>query len=333
MPHANIAIFIPHVGCPARCSFCDQHRITGGVRAPSPGEVRETLAAAIKRLKNDPRETEIAFFGGSFTAVPDGYRNALLEVAEDAVRRYGLKGIRCSTRPDAVDGRMAAFLRSHGVTAVELGAQSMRDEVLRQNRRGHTAEDVRRAAACIREAGITLGLQMMTGLYGDDDAGARFTVQSLLALRPQEMRIYPTLVLENTMLADLWRAGKYVPQTLDAAVGLCAALVPQIERAGVRLLRVGLHDSPETKNALAGPYHPAFAELVRGKIFLDALLAELSGRGIRRAVVAVPERLLSAAKGHGKRNLAALGAAGYDVRIVPDASLSGTLFKIMETDR
>ncbi len=333
MPHANIAVFIPHVGCPGQCSFCDQRQITGSRRAPTPDEVRATLEDAARKLKNDPKETEIAFFGGSFTAVPKDYRDALLEAAGEAVRRWGLAGIRCSTRPDAVDRETAEDLKRRGVTSVELGAQSMRDEVLQKNGRGHTAEDVRRAALYVREAGLSLGLQMMTGLFGDDDEGARFTAEELLRLHPDGMRIYPTLVLEHTRLAALWRAGEYAPQTLDGAVALCAELIGRIERAGVRVLKVGLHDSAETKNALAGPYHPAFMELCRGKIFLDALLSELTARGCRRAVVAVPERLLSTAKGHGKRNLAALSKAGFDVKILPDASLSGVLYQILETDR
>ncbi len=333
MPHANIAVFIPHIGCPARCSFCDQRQITGNRSAPTPQEVRESLEAAAKKLKHDPKETEIAFFGGSFTAVPKEYGNALLQIASETVRKYGLMGIRCSTRPDAVDEETAARLKNYGVTSVELGAQSMRDEVLLKNGRGHSAEDVRKAAACIRNAGLSLGLQMMTGLYGDDDEGALYTADALLSLAPKEMRIYPTLVLKGTTLQKLWSEGKYVPQTLDGAVELCAKLIGKIERAGVRLLKVGLHDSAETKNALAGPYHPAFMELCRGKIFLDALLSELRALSCRRAVVAVPERSLSTAKGHGKWNLAALARAGFDVKILPDASLSGVLYQILETDR
>lgn len=333
MPHANLSVFIPHVGCRERCSFCDQHRITGREKAPTAQEVAGLLEDAAAKYRGDPKDAEIAFFGGSFTAVPLPYMQSLLSAAAEICRRYGFSGIRCSTRPDAIDDERLTILKKYGVTAVELGAQSMDDGVLAKNRRGHTAEDVHRGAALIRRYGMKLGLQMMTGLPGDSDAGALETARQLLALHPGEMRIYPALVLENTELCDWYRAGEYAPQTLENAVDLCAKLIPMIEGAGVRLLKVGLHDSAETKDCVAGPYHPAFMELCRGKIFLDALLPELLARKCKTAVIAVAPKMLSVAKGHGKCNEKALLSKGIHVKFTPDESLSGRTYKLLETDR
>ena len=188
-----------------------------------------------ERMQN----AEIAFFGGSFTAIDPDYRLALLKTAHAACETYGFAGIRCSTRPDAIDDERLTVLKQYGVTAIELGAQSMDGEVLLLNRRGHTAKDVENAARLIRAYDFELGLQMMTGLPGDSDAKAMKTVERLLALKPDTMRIYPTIVLENTPLCDLYRAGKYTPQTLKDAVLLCAKLIPMIEQRGVKLIRVG----------------------------------------------------------------------------------------------
>ncbi len=292
-----------------------------------------TLQQAAQQLGDRVQNAEIAFFGGSFTAIDHAYRSALLETAAQACVRYGFSGVRCSTRPDAIDRERLDQLKTHYVTAIELGAQSMDDGVLQKNRRGHTARDVENAAAMIRSYGFELGLQMMTGLPGDTDEKALETVHALLALQPDTMRIYPTIVLENTALCDWYRAGTYAPQTLDAAVSLCARLIPRIERAGVRLIRVGLHASEELENRVAGPYRPAFMELCRGRIFLEDLLSALRGRGLRSAVVEVNPRRLSVAVGQKRCNLRALENMGYAVEIRPNESISGATFRIRETGR
>lgn len=275
------------------------------------------------------QNAEIAFFGGSFTAIDRCYMTDLLCVAHDACERYGFAGIRCSTRPDAIDRERLALLKAYGVTAIELGAQSMDDGVLSMNRRGHTAQDVCRVSALIHAYGFELGLQMMTGLPGDSDEKAVATAKALLALMPDTMRIYPTIVLENTQLCDWYRAGQYVPQTLEDAVSLCAKLIPMIEKQGVRLIRVGLHASEELENRVAGPYHPAFMELCRSRIFLTQLTAALRERGVREAVVEVNPRMLSTALGQKRQNLAALLAAGFSAQIRPAADVPGRTFRIL----
>lgn len=274
------------------------------------------------------QNAEIAFFGGSFTAIDPDYRLALLKIAHAACETYGFAGIRCSTRPDAIDDERLTVLKQYGVTAIELGAQSMDDEVLLLNRRGHTAKDVENAARLIRAYGFELGLQMMTGLPGDSDAKAMKTVERLLALKPNTMRIYPTIVLENTPLCDLYRAGKYTPQTLEEAVSLCAKLIPMIEQRGVKLIRVGLHASEELENRVAGPFHPAFMELCRSAIFRENVLKALQARNDSEVTIDVDPRMLSIALGQKKENLQHFSKHGYTVHIRPDASLSGGTYRL-----
>lgn len=276
---------------------------------------------------------QIAFFGGSFTAIDRQYMIDLLAAAHKAVERFGFHGIRCSTRPDAIDRERLEILKKYGVTAIELGAQSMNDEVLRLNRRGHTAKDVQNASRLIREYGFELGLQMMTGLPGDTDEKAVETMRALVALKPDTMRIYPTIVLENTLLCDWHRAGIYQPQTLEEAVSLCARLIPEIENAGVKIIRVGLHASEALENCAAGPYHPAFMELCRSRIFIEELTTELRVKNIQRAAVAVAPQMLSIALGQKRGNIEKLREMGYEIEIRPDLTLSGRIYRIEESGR
>lgn len=291
------------------------------------------LERAAEQLGSRVQSAEIAFFGGSFTAIDCEYMIALLQTAQAVCMRHGFAGIRCSTRPDAVDRVRLDILKAYGVTAVELGAQSMDDGVLQLNRRGHTAQDVCRASELVRTYGFELGLQMMTGLLGAAQETDTETARALLRLKPDTMRIYPTIVLENTQLCNWYRAGRYAPQTLEEAVALCTRLIPMIEAAGVRLIRVGLHASEELENRVAGPYHPAFMELCRSRIFLFGLLAELERRGLRKAAVEVDPRMLSIALGQKRQNVERLREMGYEIEIEPEKALSGGTYRINETGR
>ena len=275
MKHANIALFVPHMGCPHRCSFCNQRRITGQGQLPRKEDVTRAVETALRSGKCDPQKTEIAFFGGSFTAMDPAYQRELLEAAFPYVQKGAVKGIRISTRPDAVDEDVLKRLRDCGVSAVELGAQSMDDDVLEQNGRGHTAAQVISASEAVRRHGFSLGLQMMTGLYGDTPQGAVRTAQTLADCLPDTMRIYPTLVLRDTRLEALYRSGEYTPMTLEEAVSLCSELLSFFGERQIRVIRLGLHDSEETASCVAGPYHPAFAELCRSRLFLRNVLSFL----------------------------------------------------------
>ena len=261
---ARAAVFVPHLGCPNDCVFCNQRAIAGVTVPASPEDVR---IAAERVRRSGAANAEIAFFGGSFTAIERGYMRSLLEAASAELKKGGFSGIRLSTRPDCVDGEVLADLKAAGVTVIELGAQSMRDEVLAQSGRGHTADDTRRAAELIRSHGIRLGLQMMTGLPGDDDEGAIYTANELVKLAPECVRIYPTVVLKNTALARMYERGEYAPQTVEEAVALCVRLVSVFDAAGVKVIRLGLqHTESCESDVVAGAWHPAFGELVYGEL-------------------------------------------------------------------
>ena len=319
-----IPIFVPHWGCRHECVFCNQKRISG----------QETHAAAadVRRAAEGAQGVEMAFYGGSFTAIPVQEQEELLDAALPFLHAGTLSALRVSTRPDAIDGETLARLRRFGVETIELGAQSMRDEVLLRTKRGHTAADVRRAAAAVKAAGFQLILQMMTGLPGDDDDGAVYTARELIALQPDGVRIYPTVVVRDTELYALWQAGAYRAHTVEDAVRVCARLVPLFRAAGIPIIRLGLNptDVLSAGAAAAGAYHPALGELVLARIALEQMRALLAAQGdVRdcRAVFAVPPGGISQAVGQKRSNVAALCREFglRDVRICPQVSKTGEI--------
>ena len=218
---------------------------------------------------------------------------------------------------------MLTLLRSYKVSSIELGAQSMSDEVLTANDRGHTAEDVRTASKLIKRYGFSLGLQMMTGLYKSSDELDRQTASEFIALRPDTVRIYPTIVMKGTRLGELYEEGAYHPQELDSAVGLCADLLKLFEENDIRVIRLGLHDSESLRrDMLSGPYHPSFRELCESRIMLDKALELLSGREPGVYGIAVNPRSRSKLTGNKKSNLKALSERGYTLEIIEDDCLS-----------
>lgn len=323
MRHANIAMFVPHAGCPHQCSFCNQKTISGASEALTAEDVTETLEFARKNDRLDPEKSEIAFFGGSFTAIDRAYMLSLLSAAKPYIDGGFFKGVRISTRPDAIDGEILAVLKAYGVTAIELGAQSTDDAVLLRNRRGHTARDIFSAAEKIKAAGFELGLQMMTGLWGSSPEADMKTAQDILSMHPATVRVYPTVVLEDTYLAAALKSGEYIPQTLEEATELCARLLLLFKNAGVRVIRLGLHSGGDVeKGCLAGAYHPAFRELCEGVIYRDKLFAlaeKLDKNG--EYIFEVPLNSLSKAKGQGKRNEKALRNRGIQCTIKGNGKL------------
>lgn len=322
MKHSNISIFVAHIGCPHICSFCDQHTISGSRRAPSAEEVRAVCEKALGEV-DDPRCSEIAFFGGSFTAIPRPYMLSLLSAAGEFVGEGRFKGIRISTRPDYIDDEVLTLLRSHGVTAIELGAQSMDDAVLAANERGHSSQDVIDASRLIREYGFELGLQMMTGLYGSSAESDRETARKIIGIKPDTVRIYPVVVLRGTRLAELYEQGEYKMMPFDDMVRLCAELIVEFEGEGVRVIKCGLHasDGVDGERA-AGYYHPAFRELCDMYIYRDRiekLLGECRGHD---AEVFVGQRCISRAVGQKKANLSYFRGRGYNVTIRGESGLS-----------
>jgi len=319
MKLTNISIFVPHAGCPHRCSFCDQRTISGSVKVPDVGEVFELLKEQAPHLAERGMTAEIAFFGGSFTAIERGYMESLLLAADRAIKKFPVyTGIRCSTRPDCVDERIVRVLKKYGVTAVELGAQSMSDEVLSANERGHTSEDVRQAARLIRESGIELGLQMMTGLYRDTPEKCLYTAEQFIKLRPETVRIYPTVILKNTKLGELFESGEYKSFSFEETVELCVKLHREFAINGVRIIRMGLHASPEIeRDMLGGVYHPALREIVESRIFLEDLKRQILGVKKGKHLVYTDPKNISKAVGQNKSNINALAEMGYEVQFKP----------------
>lgn len=327
-----MALFVPNNGCPHACSFCSQRSITGVQAQPTADDVRSAAETAIASLEEKSKEAEIAFFGGSFTAIRREYMLELLQAAEPYIKSGSFKGIRISTRPDYIDAEILAILKKYGVTTVELGAQSMDNHVLARNGRGHTAEQVVSASRQIRAAGFSLGLQMMTGLMGDSDDGARKTAAKIVSLRPDCVRIYPTITLRGTELGDAYLRGEYAPQTLEDAVELCADLLDFFDSYHIPVIRLGLHASPELeRDMLAGPWHPAFRELCESRRFLKKILHELQVRQTAPGpvTVCVHPKCISQASGQKKSNLRALAAHGYNVKFEPDASVEHGCIKIL----
>lgn len=327
MSHSNISIFVPHAGCPHLCSFCDQRTITGKTASPHAEDVKRICMQALNEV-SDPSDTEIAFFGGSFTAIPREYMLELLGAAKPFLGSGGFKGIRISTRPDCIDDETLRLLGEYGVSAIELGAQSMSDKVLSANMRGHTAADVFKASELIRQHGFELGLQIMVGLYRSDIADERMTADAVRDIAPDTVRIYPVCVLDGTRLAELYQSGEYRLMSFDEELGLCAEFAASFDRAGIKLLRIGLHASESVeRGVVAGYYHPAFGELVRSRIIRD-IIEDNMPAGCEMLTVYCGRKLISAAGGHKKSNKSYFSEKGVRLDIKPDSTLGDREIKI-----
>ncbi|MCH5200328.1 MAG: radical SAM protein [Oscillospiraceae bacterium] len=318
MKQTNLSIFIPHKGCPNTCSFCNQRFISGSDRAPTPEEVRAILAGQVPLLENNGLQAEIAFFGGSFTAVDRDYRRELLLAASEYVSefpdQYG--GIRCSTRPDCIDEGIMEELKLFGVTAVELGAQSMNDGVLKANLRGHTAEDVRRASGLIKAYGIELGLQMMTGLYTDKPEYCLDTAKQFAELHCDTVRIYPTVILKGTMLDELREKGVYDSFSFEETVELCAMLLDFFDSVSIPVIRLGLHASEEVERQMTGGvYHPALGEVVESRRMLHKMLEKMQQQRVKKFIVYTDRKNMSLVSGHGGCNRQKLSELGITFKL------------------
>ena len=317
MKHINVALFVPDEGCPHRCSFCNQKTISGAVHPLHPDEIDKAVNTALNSA--DCNEGEIAFFGGSFTAIDRMYMLSLLERANRYVKAGHFKGIRISTRPDCITEEILSILKQYGVTAIELGCQSMDDNVLALNTRGHSEADVYRSSDLIKSFGFELGLQMMTGLYGDTEEKSIETARKIIAIKPETVRIYPTVVLEGTRLCELYRKGEYSPQTVDEASDLCKTLLKMFNSAGISVIRLGLHSGGNVDDGfVAGAYHPAFREICESKLYLEEVLSQLKEKAINegRIEITVGGRFVSMLTGQKKSNIYKLNDMGYEVVIV-----------------
>lgn len=273
-----VPVFVPHLGCPNDCVFCNQRRISGQTVPATAETVREAMRKAADLPKNGGKR-QLAFYGGSFTAIPAAEQEELLSTAKEYVDKGELDSLRLSTRPDAIDGEILNRLIRYGVETVEIGAQSLDDEVLLLAGRGHTASDVENASKQIKAAGLKLILQMMTGLPGDTDEKDIETARKIISLKPDGVRIYPTVIVRDTALYDLWQCGRYTEHTVEDAVRVCAKLLPMFDEAGITVIRLGLNPTEELSGGAAagGAYHPALGELVKSRIMYEHARGVLAG--------------------------------------------------------
>ena len=316
MKHINVALFVPDEGCPHRCSFCNQKTISGKTKSLEINDIDSAVETALKSA--DCNKGEIAFFGGSFTAIDKDYMISLLERAKIYIDKGLFAGIRISTRPDCINEEILDILKSYGVTSIELGCQSMDDEVLSLNNRGHRADDVVKSAKLIKEYGFEFGVQMMTGLYGDNNETAIETARKLIALSPDTARIYPTVVLENTELERLYKLGSYKPQTVEEAADLCSELLMMFHENDIKVIRVGLHSGGNVEEGfVAGAYHPAFREICESRIYLKKVLSEIKRQGTEKGeiTVTVGTPYVSMMSGQKKSNSQKLREMGYILKI------------------
>ena len=299
-----VPFFISHRGCPHQCVFCDQVKIAGATgEFPSKTEIIEKIAEY--RASGRRSSVEVAFYGGTFTALPLPEQEKLLSPLQPLVVTGEVEAIRISTRPDSVDPRAIQFLRAMGVTTVELGVQSMADDVLACSGRGHTAAHADRACRLLRQAGFTVGIQLMPGLPADTPEKSLASLVRVMDLKPDFLRIYPTLVIAGTPLAALYLQGSYSPMHLEAAVHLCKVMLHLAWKSGLPVIRMGLQPTAELANAgtvLAGPFHPAFRHLVESELCFDLLVRMIGEwRGSSIAVTCAPSRV-STVTGHKRGN-------------------------------
>lgn len=316
-----IPIFIPHLGCPNGCVFCDQKKITGVGTPVTPQRVEEEILVGLKKAGEAP---EVAFYGGSFTAIPIFQQESLLGAAQPFLQRGEVSGIRLSTRPDAVDGETVTRLRRFGVKTVELGCQSMDERVLHFSRRGHSPEDTEQAVRLLQAGGIQVILQMMTGLPGDTGKESRETARKIIAMKPQGVRIYPTVVLRGTRLHRMMLEGSYTPQTVEDAVELCSGLYEMFLEAEIPVIRVGLNPTDDLSGgeATAGAYHPALGEMVLSRMYRHRTEVLLRGRHLGEGLtLSVHPSRVSVMVGQKRENILALKEEFHlkTIKVVPEA--------------
>ncbi len=302
-----IPIFVIYSGCPNRCVFCNERIAAGNY----PDRLTEDTIRNIcdRHLKNSGRKfDQIAFYGGNFTGIDRGHQIELLDIAQSYVNAGMIKSIRISTRPDYIDDDRLKLLTRYNVSTVEIGAQSMVDEVLSLSGRGHSSEDVRAAVRLLKKKGIETGVHLMVGLPGDTRERFEYTVEEIIRIRPDTVRIHPTIVFKDTLLAKSYFEGKYQPPTLDDAVELCKHALLRFQQADIPVIRLGLHTTKEMEtddNIIAGPFHPAFRSLVEGAIFLDMASNLLKSEDLQdtNVVFSVAPQDVSNLRGMKNRNI------------------------------
>ncbi len=333
MKHYNIPIFVPHRGCPNDCVFCNQKKITGISTDVTPVDIINTIEEYLKTLPKNNRTVEVAFFGGSFTGIDFDVQEQFLSTAHEYIKSGLIDGIRISTRPDYITKDILKQLKKYGVTTIELGVQSLDDNVLVNSNRGHSSIDVYNAVSLIKEYDFSLGLQMMTGLPGDSDDSSINTAKKIIALSPDFVRIYPTLVLKNTKLEQMYKDGKYIPQSLDDAVLLCKKLLMLFRENSIPVIRIALQTTDEIcpgGSYIAGPYDAQFRELVESSIFYDKFSQKLYKSEFKEVIALVNTKEVSKAIGRNKSNIIRINKKfNIDFKVKGDDNILPDEFEII----
>ncbi len=319
-----IPIFVPHLGCPNDCVFCNQKSISGRKEKMTKEEAKKIIDEYLNSIKNEDAEVEIAFFGGSFTAIEEELQEELLKVAYEYIKEGRVSSIRISTRPDCIDKPTLKRLKKYKVKTIELGVQSANNYILNKSNRGHNFEDVKKASKLIRWYGFDLGHQMMVGLPESTRIDEINTAKALIKLKPKIVRIYPVLVVKNTKLEEDFKEGKYEPLPLVQAVEICKELVNMFNKKKIDIIRIGLQNteeitdpSQENSEVVAGPYHPAFRQLVESGLWYDAIVYKIKKLNVKVKEVEVTVNPIDANNviGHKKENIIKLKEV-YDVDLV-----------------
>lgn len=319
-----IPIFVPHLGCPNDCIFCNQKSISGQKENMTKEKAKKIIEEYINAIQTKDASIEIAFYGGSFTAIEPEKQVELLEVANEYIKKGKVESIRISTRPDCIDKETLKRLKKYKVKTIELGVQSANDYILKKANRGHTFEDVKKASKMIRWNGFQLGYQMMVGLPESTRIDEINTAKALIKLKPKMVRIYPVLVVKDTKLEKDYKNGIYEPLPLVQAVEICKQLVRMFADKKIDVIRIGLQNTEEITDpqgeksqVVAGPYHPAFRQLVEAGMWYDAIVGKIKKLNVKVKEVQVTVNPIDANNviGHKKENVVKLKET-YDVDLI-----------------
>ena len=319
-----IPIFVPHLGCPHDCIFCNQKSISGQKKQITKEDVKEQIEYFLKNIKDKDSEKEVAFFGGSFTGIDIEKQEELLEAAFKYLKDGEIDSIRISTRPDYIDRKTLKRLKKYRVKTIELGVQSANNYILQRSERGHTFEDVKKASKLIRWYGFELGHQMMVGLPDSTRIDEINTAKALIKLKPKMVRIYPVLVVKGTKLEKEYEEGIYEPLTLSQAIEICKTLVRMFADKKINVIRVGLQNTEEISDpesdgseVVAGPFHPAFRQLVESGMWYDAIVEKIKKLNVKVKEVEVTINPIDVNNviGHKKENVIKLKDT-YDVDLI-----------------
>jgi histone acetyltransferase (RNA polymerase elongator complex component) len=329
--HYIIPVFIPESACPNQCIFCNQRFISGAAKAPDAEETRSIIEKYLQSIPSSAEQIEIGFFGGNFTGIPLYKQKQYLQIANEYYLQKKIHAIRLSTRPDYIDEDRLSLLKEFHVQTIELGAQSLDDEVLQKCGRGHTAKDILDASALIRSFDFNLGLQMMIGLPGDTPEKNIDTAKKIIVLGADNTRIYPLLIIKDTELEEMLHRGEYLPLTMDEAIEQTKKIYLLFEQAGVNILRVGLHPSEgliNGENILTGPFHVSFRELVLTSIWRDLLMSYMKSQSQQSIRISVSSEEFNFAIGYDAANKKQFQKFYKKVHFVRDEKLKQRNFHV-----